>query len=85
MSTSRAAVLSLLAATAATSLAACGKDAPLNSASGTSPKPVSDSTTTAELTSAAVKVALPSVVAVSVSRGGSTTTGTGTVLAPGLV
>ena len=79
-------LLSLLAATAtAGALSACGDDEPLGKTSKTSPAPVTDETTTAQLTTAAVKTALPSVVAVSVSRGGSTLTGTGTVLARGLV
>ncbi|MEH3053319.1 MAG: PDZ domain-containing protein [Patulibacter minatonensis] len=66
-------------------LGACGKDEPLGADRGSSPKPLSNQTTTAELTDAAVEHALPSVVAVSVTRGGETRTGTGTVLARGII
>ncbi len=46
---------------------------------------MSRDTTTAQLAKAAIDHALPSVVAVSVTRGGDTETGTGTVLAKGIV
>ncbi|MFT4035500.1 MAG: S1C family serine protease [Patulibacter sp.] len=67
-------------------LPACGDDDPLGrKAAATTPVPVSDATTTAQLTKAAIDHALPSVVAISVTRNGVTRNGTGTVVQRGLV
>lgn len=81
----RTLVLALCATAASTVLAGCGGDDPLGERGGDAPVKVSDDTTTAQLTAAAVERALPSVVAVSVTRGGETLTGTGTVLSRGYV
>lgn len=84
MSLSRSAVLPCLLCVAALPLASCGDDEPLGK-KRSGPAAVSDETTTAQLMTNAVDDALPSVVAVSVTRGGVTLTGTGTVLTSGYV
>lgn len=84
MSPLRSAVLPCLLCTAVLPLASCGgDDEPLGKRGG--PTTVSDETTTAQLMRNAIDDALPSVVAVSVTRGGVTLTGTGTVLTRGYV
>lgn len=84
MSLPRSVVLTSLLCAATLPIASCGEDEPLGKRDG-GPAKVSDDTTTAQLMAAAVDRALPSVVAVSVTRGGVTTTGTGTVLTDGYV
>ncbi|MBO9532400.1 MAG: serine protease [Solirubrobacteraceae bacterium] len=78
-------IVGALVAATATTLVACGGDDPLGKRDAGAPAPVSRETTTAQLAKAAIDHALPSVVAVSVTRGGSTTTGTGTVFKRGLI
>lgn len=84
MSLPRSVVLTSLLCAATLPIASCGEDAPLGKRDA-GPAKVGDDTTTAQLMTAAVDRALPSVVAVSVTRGGVTTTGTGTVLTDGYV
>ncbi len=84
MSLPRSALAATLLCAAAIPVAGCGEDRPLGKDEA-GPAKVSDDTTTAQLMTNAVDDALPSVVAVSVTRGGVTATGTGTVLTGGYV
>ncbi len=81
----RSAVVACLLCATALPIAACGSDGQPFEQRGEGPAKVSDETTTAQLMRNAVDDALPSVVAVSVTTGGVTITGTGTVLTEGYV
>ncbi len=81
----RSAVVACLLCATALPIAACGSDGQPFEERGEGPAKVSDETTTAQLMRNAVDDALPSVVAVSVTTGGVTITGTGTVLTEGYV
>lgn len=80
----RLAVLTCLLGAGPIAIAGCGDDAPLGKPDAGAAK-VTDGTSTGQLMTSAIDTALPSVVAVSVTRGGITTTGSGTVLTDGYV